>query len=82
MSRRPACAGTQTGTPQRLKTPPIPQLWGEQHTPRIRSRRAPGAQSSVLHDEAPAEGGIGEAARFSGLRLDYPCPGLKAAGHG
>ncbi len=37
MSLRPACAGTQTGTPQRLKMPPIPQPWGEQHTPRIES---------------------------------------------
>ncbi len=40
MSLRPACAGTQTGTPQRMKTPPIPQPWGEQHTPRIGGRGA------------------------------------------
>ncbi len=33
MSLRPACAGTQTGTPQRMKTPPT--LGGKQHTPRI-----------------------------------------------
>ncbi len=36
MSLWPACAGT----PQRMKTPPIPQPWGEQHTPRIGGRGA------------------------------------------
>ncbi len=33
-------AGTQTGAPQRMKMPPIPQSWGEQHTPRIGAGRA------------------------------------------
>ncbi len=40
MGLRPTCASTQTGTPQRMKTPPIPQPWGEQHTPRIGGRGA------------------------------------------
>ncbi len=40
MGLRPACAGTQIGTPQRMKTPPIPQPWGEQHTLRIGGRGA------------------------------------------
>ncbi len=40
----PACAGTQTGAPQRLKTPPIRQgLGGAQHTPRIGGRELEGS---------------------------------------
>ena len=29
----PACAGTQTGAPQRMETPHIPQPWGDRNTP-------------------------------------------------
>ncbi len=72
MSLRPACAGTQTGTPQRMKTPPIPQPWGEQHTPRIgggglfSGETSPPSCATLSFSPSPTRGGGGLADHLVG----------------